>query len=91
MGGTAGARRAEKVERDTAKADGAAKGAKKAEDDAFWAAAGDGSKSKAQAKRDASDANADVAAASKAEAKRLAKLEEEEMENVRSHFLLLQP
>lgn len=84
MGGTAGQRRAEKMERDTAKADGAAKARSKAEEDAYWAAAGEGSKSKAQAKREAAEANADAAAASKAEAKRLAKLEEEELANVRS-------
>lgn len=84
MGGTAGQRRAEKTERDTAKADGAAKAKSKAEEDAYWAAAGEGSKSKAQAKREAAETNADTAAASKAEAKRLAKLEEEELANVRS-------
>ena len=79
MGGTAGQRRAEKAEREQAKKDGAASAKAKAEDDAYWAAAGDGKKTKAQLKRDAADASADAAAASRAEAKRLAKLEEEEM------------
>ena len=86
MGGTAGQRRAEKLERESSKAEAASNAKKKAEDDAYWAAAGDGSKSKAQAKRDASDAAADAAAASKAEAKRLAKLEEEEMSSVSKIF-----
>lgn len=79
MGGTAGQRRAEKVERDQAKNDGASSAAKKAEDDAYWEAAGAGVKSKAQSKRDASDAASDAAAANRAEAKRLAKAEDEEM------------
>jgi hypothetical protein len=79
MGGTAGQRRAEKAEREQAKKDGAASAKAKAEDDAYWAAAGDGKMTKAQLKRDAADASADAAAASRAEAKRLAKLEEEEM------------
>ena len=82
MGGTAGQRRAEKMEREAAKAEGAAAAKKKGEEDAYWAAAGEGAKSKAQAKREAADANAEAAAASRAEAKRLAKLEEEEMANV---------
>ena len=82
MGGTAGQRRAEKLERESAKADASAKAKKKAEDDAYWAAAGEGSKSKAQAKREAADAAADASAASKAEARRLAKMEEEEMAGV---------
>ena len=47
MGGTAGQRRAEKAEREQAKKDGAASAKAKAEDDAYWAAAGDGKKTKA--------------------------------------------
>jgi len=82
MGGTAGQRRAEKAERENAKAAAAASSKKQAEDDAYWAAAGDGAKSKAAARREASDAAADEAAAKRAEAKRLAKLEEEEMANM---------
>ena len=79
MGGTAGQRRAEKAEREQAKKESAVSSKKKAEEDAHWAAAGEGQKSKAAAKRDAADAAADAAAAKRAEAKRLAKLEEEEM------------
>ena len=78
MGGTAGQRRAEKAEREQAKKDGAASAKAKAEDDAYWAAAGDGKKTKAQLKRDAADASADAAAASRAE-RNVSKLEEEEM------------
>ena len=91
MGGTAGQRRAEKLERESAKADASAKAKKKAEDDAYWAAAGEGSKSKAQAKREAADAAADASAASKAEARRLAKMEEEEMAGVSDVSLLNYP
>lgn len=82
MGGTAGQRRAEKVERENSKAAGAASSKAKAEDDAYWQAAGDGAKSKAAARREQADAAADEAAAKRAEAKRLAKLEDEEMANM---------
>lgn len=79
MGGTAGQRRGEKVEREQSKKEGVASAAKKAEDDAYWQAAGAGSKSKAQKNREAADAASDAAAAKRAEAKRLAKAEEQEM------------
>ena len=82
MGGTAGQRRAEKVERENSKAASAASSKAKAEDDAYWQAAGDGAKSKAAARREQADAAADEAAAKRAEAKRLAKLEDEEMANM---------
>ena len=77
MGGTAGQRRAEKAEREAAKKEGAARSKAKAEEDAYWAAAGEGQKSKAQQRREQADATSDAAAASRAEARRLAKLEEE--------------
>ena len=82
MGGTAGQRRAEKVERENSKAAAAASSKAKAEDDAYWQAAGDGAKSKAAARREQADAAADEAAAKRAEAKRLAKLEDEEIANM---------
>ena len=55
----------------------AASSKKKGEEDAHWAAAGEGQKSKAASRREAADAASDAAAAKRAEAKRLAQLEEE--------------
>ena len=72
-------RRAAKEEREVGKETASAARKKMEEEDAAWAAAGDGVKSKADKKRDELESNRDSAAASKAEAKRLALLEENEM------------
>ena len=69
-------RRAQKNERETTKAIEQSAAAKKAEEDAHWAAHGDGKKSKAAQRAEMDAAAADAKAAARAEARRQAAEEE---------------
>ena len=72
-------RREAKAEREEAARSSKSAKEKAAEEDALWAAAGEGSKSKAGKKKDDQEAQRAEAAAKKAEAKRLAEAEEREL------------